>query len=138
MIPVKIVTLTTGERIICGYSELAIKVVNENLPTVMLLKCPYILELLPVMTGEFLPDGNPKELTVNFKKWNPYTPEKQFKVPVHHMLSVAEPDPQILDIYIEKFGDDLYEWDRDGINSVDSIEEPGIFGGGDTGEGGES
>lgn len=136
MIPIKVVKLVTGETIIAGYTELSFRALNsdEELKMMMLLKCPYILNIQPLMGGEFTPDGSPKELSVNFAKWNPFTNENQFKVPINHMVSVAEPDPQILSIYINKFGDDLNEWD---VDSSDSTEEPGLSDSGDRGEGGE-
>jgi hypothetical protein len=127
MIPIKIVTLSTGERIICGFTQLNREYSDSNLNFYgVLVRCPYILKLEPLMNGEFLPDGNPKELSVNFSKWNPYTPEKQFKIPINHLLSVAEPDDQIKEIYIQKFGDDLYEWDVVENSSNNLAEESGV------------
>lgn len=142
MLPIKILTLVTGERIICAFTEFIDEKQNQNFNFYgMLIKCPYILKLEPATNGEFLPDGNPKELIVNFSKWNPYTPEKQFKVPLQHLISIAEPDPQIKEVYLQKFGEDLDEWDLTGDetnDTADSIEEPGVPDSGDRGEGGES
>lgn len=144
MLPIKIVTISTGERIICGFTEFIDEKENRDFNFYgMLLKCPYILKLEPVTTGEFLPDGNPKELVVNFTKWNPYSPEKQFKVPLQHLISIAEPDPQIKEAYIQKFGQDLDNWDLTETeetenDSTDSTEEPGVSDSTDRGEGGES
>jgi len=141
MIPIKIVTLVTGERLITGFTELAVENPNPSFNYYgFLLKAPYILKLEPVMNSDMTEDGNARDLIVNFTKWNPYTPETQFKVPMQHLISVAEPDPQIKEIYIQKFGENLDGWDynEDGGVSGNSLEEPGIPDITDRGEGGES
>jgi hypothetical protein len=141
MLPIKIVTLVTGERIICGFTELILERENQSFNFYgILMKCPYILKLEPVFDENLEPDQNSRDLIVNFSKWNPYTPETQFKVPMQHMLAVAEPDPQIKEIYLQKFGDDLNDWEysEDGGMSGNSVEESRLLDSNSGGEGGES
>jgi hypothetical protein len=141
MLPIKIVTLVTGERIICGFTELILERENQSFNFYgILIKCPYILKLEPVYDANLSADENTRDLVVNFTKWNPYTPETQFKIPMQHMIAVAEPDPQIKEIYIQKFGDDLDEWDYsdDGGESGNSIEESRLSDSDGGGEGGDS
>lgn len=141
MIPIKIVTLVTGERLISGFTELAVENPNPAFNYYgFLLKSPYILKLEPVLNADMSEGENARDLIVNFTKWNPYTPETQFKVPMQHLMSVAEPDPQIKEIYIQKFGDDLDEWDynESGGVSGNSLEESRVSDSPDTGEGGDT
>jgi len=121
MIP-KIVLTNTGERIICGIAE----ALDENQkPICLVVRCPYILNMSP--SGEISPDGNPSQFNVNFTKWIPYSSDEQFKLAYSSVVAIGEVDPNILEIYLEKFGDRLNDTDTlPTSDSSDSSEESGL------------
>lgn len=130
MLP-RIVLLNTGERIIAALSEVTDP---EGKPICLLVKCPYILSMIP--SGETSPDGNPVQFNVNFTKWIPYSSDDQFKIAYNSVIAFGEVDPGILDVYIEKFGDKLN--DDNTLPAIDPDvmpEESGVSDSGDRGEG---
>lgn len=130
MLP-RIVLLNTGERIIAALSEVTDP---EGKPVCLLVKCPYILSMIPL--EEKSPDGNPVQFNVNFTKWIPYSSDDQFKIAYNSVIAFGEVDPGILDVYIEKFGDKLN--DDNTLPAIDPDvmpEESGVSDSGDRGEG---
>lgn len=107
----KVMILNSGERIISGVSE----VTDENGQGICLfLKCPYILEMTP--TGEYNPDGNPSQFSINFTKWFAYSSSDEFRVPYATVVAIGEPEEGILDVYMKKFGDKLNGGNDAGTN----------------------
>ena len=71
MVP-KVLVFKSGERVIAGASEMTDKTTGKGI--CLVIKCPYILTLNPKQDDE-------SEYSVNFSKWNPFTPDTTFNVP---------------------------------------------------------
>ena len=121
MIP-KIILLKTGERIISALGEIKDQETDKGI--CLLFKCPYILTLVQNDEGKY---------NVNFTKWIPYSTEDQFKIPYDSVIAIGDVEPEILEIYIERFGDKINDGNDGGdagdngtSDSSDSAEESGL------------
>jgi len=115
MVP-KIVLTKYGEKLITAVGEVTDTETGKGLGFVF--KCPYTLSMTPSAEGQF---------SVNFTKWIPYSIDNEFKVPYDVVSAVGEPEPDILNVYIEKFGDRLNDNDTvSTTDSSDSAEESGL------------
>jgi hypothetical protein len=113
MIP-KILVTNIGERIIAGVSEVKDGETNKNL--CLLIKCPYILHVNPK-------EDNPTEYCVNFNKWNPFSADNKFHIPYGYVVALGEVEEDLLKVYLEKFGEELYGDEENVESQVDIIEE---------------
>ena len=127
MIP-KVLLMKSGERILAGLSELTDK---EGNGVCFVIRCPYILTMSPA--GEVSTEGEPTQFQVNFTRWFPFSSDVQFKIPYTSVVAIGEPDQNILNVYLEKFGETLYDGatgtdvGSDGSDdSGDSPEESGV------------
>ena len=111
MIP-KVLVMKTGERIIAGASEMTDKESGKGVCLVM--KCPYILTLNPKEDTE--------DYSVNFSKWNPFSSQNQFNIPYDSVVSMGDVEEGILDVYMERFGQELYYEEEDAEPETDSTE----------------
>jgi hypothetical protein len=124
MVP-KVLILNTGERIISGVSEIMDEEAGKGIG--LALKCPYILGMSPA--GDVDEEGNPTEYKVNFTKWFAYSVDVDFKIPYSSVTAIGDPEPGILNIYLEKFGAMLLyngESDNGESNTIDTVEESGV------------
>ena len=120
---VKIVVLRTGEKIICGISEL---IDNENQKGIcFVIKHPHVLSMIP--TDEVDSQGNPCNYTVNFSKWIPYSSDVVFKIPYESVTAIGEVEENILNTFLAKYGKDINEEDDDmkksGVQLPESLED---------------
>jgi hypothetical protein len=113
MVP-KVLVMKTGERVIAGASEMTDN--NTGKGICLVLKCPYILTLNPKQDNE-------DEYSVNFSKWNPFTPDNTFNVPYDAVISVSDVEQGILDVYMERFGQELYYEENDAESETDIAED---------------
>lgn len=122
MIP-KVLTLTTGDQIICGITELK----NENDEGIcFLIAHPYILQLIP--SDQKNEVGQPASFNVNYVRWMACSSDTQFRLPYTSVMAIGEPEAEILETYMSKFGD-LFEDDNNAVStsdSSDSSEESGL------------
>jgi hypothetical protein len=98
MVP-KVLVMKTGERVIAGASEMTDNETGKGI--CLVIKCPYILTLNPK------PD-DADEYSVNFSKWNPFTPDNTFRIPYDAVVAISDVEQGILDVYMERFGQELY------------------------------
>ena len=112
MVP-KVLVMKTGERIIAGASEMTDKETGKGI--CLVIKCPYILTLNPKQDTD-------DEYSVNFSKWNPFTPDTTFNVPYDAVVAVSDVEQGILDVYMERFGQELYYEENDAELETDSTE----------------
>ena len=114
MVP-KVLVFKTGERVIAGCSEMTDKETGKGI--CLVIKCPYILTLNPKKEDE-------TEYSVNFSKWNPFTPETSFNVPYDAVVCLSDVEQGILDVYLDKFSSEMqYEEEDDAKSEVDITEE---------------
>jgi len=131
--PVKILKMQSGEQVICGLSELT----KDDQGVGFQLSQPFELKLIP--SNDFGPDGQPTSFNVNYVRWMSCSVDTVYNVPYSAVVAIGEPEPGILETFIERFGANLN--DINTISTSDSSDSPegsGVSDSGDRGEGGES
>jgi hypothetical protein len=113
MVP-KVLVMKTGERVIAGASEMTDNETGKGI--CLVIKCPYILTLNPK------PD-DVDEYSVNFSKWNPFTPDNTFRIPYDAVVAISDVEQGILDVYMERFGQELYYEEDNAESETDTPEE---------------
>lgn len=93
-----IVTLKTGQSIICEVNEIYQGENEERRGVGLQLKDPFVLDLYENPEAE-----NPEERSkVRFSRWNPFTLERMFRVPYDAVIAVSAPDPNLETAFAEK------------------------------------
>ena len=88
---IRIVTLSTAERVLCMFGE----VKNDEEKVVgYRLVYPYLLGL-----GQINEDGT---VPINYSRWCPYSPIEDHRISGEHILTVVYPDNNILSNYAER------------------------------------
>jgi hypothetical protein len=98
---VSIVTLKTGDRIITELKEIFDGEGEDKKGVCLLMEEPYILNL----SGEnpqYLTEQYNMEYQVKFSKWNPYSPDLQFKIPYDSVMTISNPEPGLQNAYEQK------------------------------------
>lgn len=93
---VRVVTLVTGERILCLFGGVR----DENDPTKVTayrLIYPYILTL-----GQQNEDGT---MPINYTRFCPFSPYEEHVIVGDHIISVVLPDAQIFENFKEKLNE---------------------------------
>ena len=98
---VSVVTLKTGERIITELKEIFDGEGDGKKGVCLLMEEPYILTL-DGSTPQYLTEQSGMEYQVRFSKWNPYSPDWQFKVPYDSVMTISNPEPGLQDAYEKK------------------------------------
>ena len=98
---VSVVTLKTGERIITELKEIFDGEGDGKKGVCLLMEEPYILTL-DGSTPQYLTEQTGMEYQVRFSKWNPYSPDWQFKVPYDSVMTISNPEPGLQDAYEKK------------------------------------
>ena len=98
---VSVVTLKTGERIITELKEIFDGEEDNKKGVCLLMEEPYILTL-DGSTPQYLTEQTGMEYQVRFSKWNPYSPDWQFKVPYDCVMTISNPEPGLQDAYEKK------------------------------------
>ena len=91
---VRIVTLTTGERVLCLFGE--VRAEEEKVIGYRLLY-PFTLTL-----GDPNDDGT---IPISYERWCPYSPQEEHRLSGDHIVSVVFPDNGILDNYVARLGE---------------------------------
>ena len=98
---VSVVTLKTGERIITELKEIFDGEGDDKKGVCLLMEEPYILTL-DGSTPQYLTEQTGMEYQVRFSKWNPYSPDWQFKVPYDSVMTISNPEPGLQNAYEKK------------------------------------
>ena len=98
---VSVVTLKTGERIITELKEIFDGDGDDKKGVCLLMEEPYILTL-DGSTPQYLTEQTGMEYQVRFSKWNPYSPDWQFKVPYDCVMTISNPEPVLHNAYEKK------------------------------------
>ena len=88
---VRIVTLTTGERVLCLFGE--VRAEEEKVIGYRLLY-PFTLTL-----GDPNDDGT---IPISYERWCPYSPQEEHRMSGEHIMSVVFPDNNILENYANR------------------------------------
>ena len=98
---VSVVTLKTGDRIITELKEIFDEEGDNKKGICLLMEDPYILNL-DGQTPQYLTEQHGMEYQVRFSKWNPYTPDWQFKIPYDCVMTISTPEPGLQNAYEQK------------------------------------
>ena len=86
---IRIVTLTTAERVLCMFGEVR---GEEEKVLGYRIVYPYLLSL-----GEPQDDGN---IPIHYTRWCPFSPIEEHRLSGEHIISVVLPDNNILDNFV--------------------------------------
>ena len=98
---VSIVTLKTGERVITELKETFDGEGDNKKGVCLLMEDPYILNLDSAQP-QYLTEAHGMEYQVRFSKWNPYSPDWQFKVPYDCVMTISQPEPGLENAWQQK------------------------------------
>ena len=90
---VRIVTLTTGDRVLCLFGEVRDDSEEKKVIGYRMV-FPYTLSL-----GESNDDGT---IPIKYTRWCPYSPIQEHRLSGDHIISVVYPDNSILENYVEQ------------------------------------
>jgi hypothetical protein len=105
-----IVTLKTGQNIICEVREIYQGEGDDRKGVGLQLSDPFALELYENPEAEDPADRS----KVRFARWNPFTLDRVFRVPYDAVVCVTAPDPNLDAAFAEKI---------EYFNSVDIVDE---------------
>ena len=98
---VSVVTFKTGQRVITELKEIFDEEGDNKKGVCLLMEEPYVLTLNG-STPQYLTEQQGMEYQVNFSKWNPYSPDCQFKIPYECVMTISTPEPGLQDAYERK------------------------------------
>ena len=98
---VSIVTLKTGERVITELKEIFDGEGDNKKGVCLLMEDPYILNLDSAQP-QYLTEAHGMEYQVRFSKWNPYSPDWQFKIPYDCVMTISSPEPGLQNAWQQK------------------------------------
>ena len=98
---ISVVTLKTGERVITDLKEIFDGDDENKKGVCLLMEDPYILEMVGDRP-QYITEQYQMEYSVKFSKWNPYSSDWQFKIPYDCIMTISDPEPQLLASYSDK------------------------------------
>ena len=93
---IRIVTLTTGERVLCMFGEVRNQEDEKQVVGYRIIY-PFVLNL-----------GTPNEdgtVPIHYERWCPYSPVEEHRLSGEHIISVVFPDNNILDNFTNRLKD---------------------------------
>ena len=94
---IRIVTLASGEQIICNFSQVR----EDDKFVAYQMLYPLITEL-EVEGTEGAPDA---VYRVNYRRWNVFTPYEDFRINPQHVVTAMPPNQEIMTNYVQKLKD---------------------------------
>ena len=94
---IRIVTLASGEQIICNFSQVR----EDDKFVAYQMLYPLITEL-EVEGTEGAPDA---VYRVNYRRWNVFTPFEDFRINPQHLVTAMPPNNEIMTNYVQKLKD---------------------------------
>ena len=94
---IRIVTLASGEQIICNFSQVR----EDDKFVAYQMLYPLITEL-EVEGTEGAPDA---VYRVNYRRWNVFTPYEDFRINPQHVVTAMPPNVEIMTNYVQKLKD---------------------------------
>ena len=98
---VSIVTMKTGDRIITELKEIFDGEGEGKKGVCLLMEDPYILNL-DSGQPQYLTEAHGMEYQVRFSKWNPYSTDRQFKIPYDCVMTISSPEPGLENAWKQK------------------------------------
>ena len=103
---VSVVTFKTGDRVITELKEIFDEEGKDRKGVCLLMEEPYILTL-DGSTPQYLTEQSGMEYQVRFSKWNPYSPDWQFKIQYDCVMTISSPEPGLQNAYEKKLQEKL-------------------------------
>ena len=94
---IRIVTLTTGERVLCIFGE--VRSEEEDKRVLDIVCISFALSL-----GSENEDGT---IPISYTRWCPFSPIEEHRIGGEHIISVVYPDNNILDNFVTKLTREL-------------------------------
>tara|TARA_B100000029_G_scaffold369309_1_gene363140 strand:+ start:1812 stop:2282 length:471 start_codon:yes stop_codon:yes gene_type:complete len=94
---IRIVTLASGEQIICNFSQVR----EDDKFVAYQMLYPLVTEL-EVEGTEGAPDA---VYRVNYRRWNVFTPYEDFRINPQHVVTAMPPNNEIMTNYVQKLKD---------------------------------
>ena len=113
---VSIVTFKTGERVITELKVIFDGEADNKKGVCLLMEDPYILNLDSAQP-QYLTEAHGMEYQVRFSKWNPYSPDWQFKVPYDCVMTISQPEPGLENAWQQKITEKK-ELENDGTDQT--------------------
>ena len=114
---VSVVTLKTGDRVITELKEIFDEEGDAKKGICLLMEEPYILKL-DGDTPQYLTEAHGMEYQVRFSKWNPYSPDWQFKIPYDCVMTISNAEPGLENAWKQKLKQKK-ELENDGSTTED-------------------
>ena len=114
---VSVVTLKTGDRIITELKEIYDGDGDDKRGVCLLMEDPYVLNL-DGATPQYLTEAHGMEYQVRFSKWNPYSPDWQFKIPYDCVMTISNAEPGLENAWKQKLKQKK-ELENDGSTTED-------------------
>lgn len=92
-----VVMLSSGDTVICNLVELSQGEGEDKRGLCLEMTHPYKLE--------FVDSVESKEVQVKFTRWMAFSSEFKFKIPYSAVITLAEPEPNMLKVYEQKVDD---------------------------------
>ena len=99
---IKLVTLKSGEDVICDLSEVSIPHENEDLEKLVAysMNLPYVVKLANPQTLYEAVDS--QEPQISFFPWHPLTSDTDILIPLDWVVCITNPAKSIKDSYIDR------------------------------------
>jgi len=118
MLEPKIILTSSNERLVAGLGEYTDE---EGRKVCLVFKSPYNVDLTPHTEGDV------NQYKISFSKWLPYSNSNEFRIPYSYVITIGEPEPEILNLYLQNFGDQLNDSNAvQSSDSSDTAEESGV------------
>jgi hypothetical protein len=114
---VSILTLKTGERVIAELKEIFDGEGEDRKGICLLMEEPYVLTL-DSATPQYLTEQMGSEYQIRFSKWNPYSPDWQYKIPYDCVMTISNPETGLQKAYENKIAQKR-ELENDGTESTE-------------------
>jgi hypothetical protein len=124
---IKVLQMFSGEQLICGIKE---NIDENNKGVGFEITHPYIIQLIP--STEINEQGQPASFNVNYVRWMSCSVQTVFNIPYSALVAIGQPDEQILETYMQKFGEFLNDDNTvQPSDSSDTAEDAGVSDSGD-------
>ena len=100
---VKIAVLKSGEDVIADVKEIVEKDTEKQIS--LLFENPYVVTVEKQESIQLTEEKTPATANIHFSSWMPLTKETKFMIPHDWVVTIVEPHEDILNSYLEKFGE---------------------------------
>ena len=100
---VKIAVLKSGEDVIADIKEIVEKETDKQIS--LLFENPYVVSIEKQDSLLLTEEAETPSANIHFSSWMPLTKETKIMIPHDWVVTIVEPHEDILNSYLEKFGE---------------------------------